>query len=399
MKLSMSKNTLILSLVLTLLNLAISLSWLFIGIYIYELSQDLILVTLFYSIPQVAWIFGSIIWGYVADVHMPRKLVLAITSFSFGVFMLLFAFFSEPLILMILFSIAYFFAGARAPSVNAYVTSLEAAKGKAMGKVIAASSIGWALGGLFSGVLYEYLNPIFLYILSGSLMFLVAILSMMLYEPNKVRNKNELSSWHVYLELLRNRYVAFVCLLGFLLTLAMNIIMPVFSVYIVDGLGGTALQYSIAASIGAFSGFFVSLLIGKLTDSPKFGKFGAFLYSILGYIAFYLLISTQDLLLVLLGWILPAYAGFLIAGPALIADHTHDEIRSRGMGLLDAIQNIGVVIGYIATTVIVVSFNITDVIVAAIFTDMIALSITFVSLFFFITFYAMLRKSGKSAKF
>ncbi|MGQ4832767.1 MAG: MFS transporter [Candidatus Asgardarchaeia archaeon] len=387
-----SQNTLILSIVLAVLNLGISLSWLFIGIYIYEISQNLLWVSLFYSIPQLAWILGSVFWGYIADIYLQRKQVLSITSFLFGVFMLFFAFFEDPFILVILFSVAYFFAGARAPSINAYVTSLEASKGRAMGKVIAASSIGWALGGLFSGVLYEYLNPFFLYIFSGSLMFFVSLLSVKLTEPKRNQKRTKQSGWSIYFRLLRNKYVAFVCAIGFLLTLAMNIIMPVFSVYLVDGLGGTPFQYALASSIGSLSGFFVSMAIGKLTDHPKFGKLGAFLYSIFGYIIFFYLISLGSLLLALIGWMLPAYAGFLIAGPAMIAEHTDDEIRSRGMGLLDAIQNIGVIIGYIATTIMIIMLNINDIVFALLLVDRIALAITFLSLLLFIASYLYVLK-------
>ena len=200
-------NLLKLMLVLVLSNIGFALSWLFIGIYIFNLTSDLLLVTLFYSVSQTAWILGSMFWGYIADVHLKRKTVLGITNIMFGMFIIAFVFSSNPLILLFFFALSYFFAGGRIPSVNAYITVIEKSKGKAISKVMSAGSLGWFFGSLLSGFIFENLEPTILYLFSSLLVTTAGVITFTLYESEKSSSKSNKSQLAVYLELLKNHII------------------------------------------------------------------------------------------------------------------------------------------------------------------------------------------------
>jgi len=386
-------NLLKLMLVLVLFNIGFALSWLFIGIYIFNLTSDLLLVTLFYSVSQTAWILGSMFWGYIADVHLKRKTVLGITNIMFGMFIIAFVFSSNPLILLFFFALSYFFAGGRIPSVNAYITVIEKSKGKAISKVMSAGSLGWFFGSLLSGFIFENLEPTILYLFSSLLVTTAGVIAFTLYESEKSSSKSNKSQLAVYLELLKNHIILVVCLIGLMMMISAYLVFSIFPVYVVNGLGGDPMTYAFASSIATITGAFVALALGHLSEKKRFGRFGAILFTITGYLIVFYLISTKDLFMALVAWALPIYPGIFIGSAALISDYTDENIRSRGMALFDSFQNFGIMVGYTLSTLVVFMFNIEDVLVAmSLFVKISMFIASVVLVLSFLVYYVLLKK-------
>ena len=358
----MKRNTLKVLVVALLWSMGFSFSWLFIGVYIYQISSNLPLSTLFYSIPQTAWIIGSIIWGVLSDVKFRRKMILGVSSILFGLFLVPFIFIRNPLLLIIFFTTAYFFASGKNASLNAYITIIEKKRGKALSWVIMAASTGWFIGSLSSGFIYENLSPTILFVFSSAFIIVAGLISFTLKEGKKVITKDNVSHFQVYLTLLKKPIIGVTCIVGFILYVAQNLVSSVFSVYFVNGLGGTPTLYSIASAGAAGLGIFASFTLGHLSEKKWFGRAGAIFYSIIGYIIFYLMILTKDLFIVAIGWALPFYAGIMIGGPAFVSDHSEKDKRSRGMALFDMFSSVGSTLGYIFASLVIFFLMLSDII-------------------------------------
>ena len=322
----MKRNTLKVLVVALLWSMGFSFSWLFIGVYIYQISSNLLLSTLFYSIPQTAWIIGSIIWGVLSDVKFRRKMILGVSSILFGLFLVPFIFIRNPLLLIIFFTTA------------------------------------WFIGSLSSGFIYENLSPTILFVFSSAFIIVAGLISFTLKEGKKVITKDNVSHFQVYLTLLKKPIIGVTCIVGFILYVAQNLISSVFSVYFVNGLGGTPTLYSIASAGAAGLGIFASFTLGHLSEKKWFGRAGAIFYSIIGYIIFYLMILTKDLFIVAIGWALPFYAGIMIGGPAFVSDHSEKDKRSRGMALFDMFSSVGSTLGYIFASLVIFFLMLSDII-------------------------------------
>ena len=387
-----NRNTLKVLIVSLLWSMGFSFSWIFIGVYIYQLSSDLLLSTLFYSVPQTAWIIGSIIWGVLSDVKFRRKMILGGSSILFGLLLLPFIFTQNPLILILFFTAAYFFAAGRNASLNAYITIVEKERGKALSWVIMAGSTGWFMGSLVSGFIYENLNPIILFLFASLFIITAGITAFTLKEAKRDKVHSSVSHFRVYLNLFKKPIIAVVCVAGLVIYVSQNLVSSMFSVYFVNGLGGTPTLYSIASAAAAGFGILASFALGHLSEKKYFGRAGAILYSIIGYIIFYSLVLTKNLAIVAIGWALPFYAGIMIGGPAFVSDHTEEANRSRGMALFDMFASVGTTFGYIFASLIIYSLMLTNIIQAMTLLTELAIAITVITLVFFVAGLVILNK-------
>jgi len=333
-------------------SLGIALSWLFLGLYIYDISEDIFTVTLFNFLPQITWIIASLIWGYFGDKFQLRKIPLIIASIGYGIFLIPFWTTQDTLFLLASYVLANFFGGAHIVSINAYITLIRKKKAESVGLNVGANAVGWTIGTFSSGYFLSLgMSPRYLFLAAAIFFILSGIVAMFLKEV-KVSVISRSMGIYEYLKLLKNRYIFATVVSAFLQYTGLYIVLSIFVVYFVEGIGGSEVLYGISSAGASILGGIIAYIFGKLADKPEFGRAKIIMFSHIGYLLFITaLIFTQDPIIVAILWMLPLFAGIIVGAPALISDHTPEINRSKGMALFDAFQNLGIATGYFLSSV------------------------------------------------
>ncbi len=145
-----------------ILNVSLILAWVangvigtFLALYVNELGGSLLEVSLVSAIPNIAALLTSAPWGGLSDRLNDRKLFIMIGNGSLGFTILAFVFLRTPIQLLSVYGFGSLFIAASVPTLSAYVTLSTRSSGRSLGNLLSVQSIGWAIGSLTGGFLYE----------------------------------------------------------------------------------------------------------------------------------------------------------------------------------------------------------------------------------------------------
>ncbi|MHA1596840.1 MAG: MFS transporter [Candidatus Asgardarchaeia archaeon] len=328
-------------------NMASAMFSIFTSIVVYEISKDLFMTSLIMSIPQVFWIFGELFFGNIGDKRQNRKAIVIYATILSGLSLFPFLISESSPILIAAYSAASFFEGGMIPNLNAYVSLASSKKGESFGNLMAASSLGWFLGSIVSGVVMENF--------SYKTLYLLAIISLILspflmrgaedfkVKPSKVR----VDGFEGYVEILKDARVSLLLLSILILTVGRSAPFSIFSVFFIEGIGGDKLLFSIGNGLASILGAVSSYSLGKLSNRYDKAKF-VLIFGFLGYVfTLPFFIFSRDPFLLLIVFIIPFYSFISTSVPVFISELVSEEKRTRGMALYATSMDIGLEVGFL----------------------------------------------------
>ena len=159
------------ALVKLLSSAAMSMAWLFIPLYAFDLKASFSFIGLIVASYALAVFFSSMIFGRAADMYGRRKIVvlgLFLSSISFGFLVLA----TDPTQLLLLRFLTGFTAGMFNSALVAYVAEREAA----LGRFSSFGAMGFTIGFVISGTIMAFREDTYLIFVGSSMVFFAAFL-------------------------------------------------------------------------------------------------------------------------------------------------------------------------------------------------------------------------------
>ena len=328
----------------SLYNLSVGLYNSFLPVHIRSLGATIFLVSLLSAIPALIIVFLTPIWGMMADQVRSRKLFIMLGIISNTVLLLTFVFFDTPIQFIVALGFFEIFICALQPNIEAFATQLIVQKGKAAGILMTSRSIGFALGAFMGGIIFEILGMQKNFIL-GFLISAFSILIIINLKEEKVTETRNIKFFNLatYKSLLKDRYLLPVYVVAFLFSFGIVIFGNLFSIYFVN-IGGSKSLLGITNSVIFIIAIIVSTPVGVLAD--RIGRKQLLIFgTLVCCLTTGLLYFTADQLITAAIWAFPLHPYISIASIAIIADHTSNQARGSGIGLLIVVQSIARMIG------------------------------------------------------
>ena len=354
------------------LNVSLVLVWVangvlgtFLALYVSELGGSLLEVSLVAALPNLAALMTSAPWGSLSDRFDSRKLFIIIGNASLGVTILAFAFLREAVPLLSIYGVGSIFIAASVPALSAYVTTSSSSSGRSLGTLLAVQSLGWAVGSLAGGFLYESGRIQWAFWMGGLASFLGCIVFGLWFKEPPLRHNNAgKPSIGGYLRVMSTRGVLPACIVGLILMVGVNAFSALFSVYLVIVLTGSKVLLGESMALSAVLGAIVSPFVGRLND--RIGRKPVLILGGVIYSAFFLaIVFLANPTIVAILWILPVYPFVYTSLSALISDFTSVSERGVGMGILNASLSLGRVVGPLVGGIIATVWDIQEVAVIA----------------------------------
>ena len=231
------------------------------------------------------------------------------------------------------------FSSSFIPIFAALATETSTQYGRAIGEFWTAASLGYASATLIGGVLFQFLNPIYLYIL-GALYGYSGLLVVSFLTKQGLTIVKSVIRPEGYWNLLRQRNVLILCGVSILALVASSSFNNFFTIYLVDSLSGSRLTAGLAATATTVFGAIAFRIVGPLDD--RFGRKPMFLLGAVGYMAYFATIYfVTNTLVVTILWTLPIYPLIQASAAALMSDYTSIADRGKGLGILESAISLG----------------------------------------------------------
>ncbi|MEW9698480.1 MFS transporter [Paenibacillus sp. SI8] len=213
------------------------------------------------------------IWGGLAD-RYGRKVMLLRSGFGMAVIMTLMGFAGNAWQLLILRMVNGTISGYAPAAVALMSTNTPKEKmGFAMGTLQSGAVAGTILGPFIGGLLAEWIGYRYIFYITGTLLFLASILTMLLvkekFNVKEATAKPKISVWQGYSQLKHVRQLTSLYAVTFLIQFAMLSTMPLMPLFVAELHGQTAGLAFFAGLVGSITGFsnmFASPVLGKLSD-------------------------------------------------------------------------------------------------------------------------------------
>lgn len=215
-------------------------------------------------------------------------------------------------------------------------------KGKAMGMLMAASSLAFILGPSFSiysvRIMGNWSAP---FTLLSFICFAILLFAAKNLPKKKPKGKSQDSIWTPYIAIYNNSSMSMACVLVVLFALGQYAIIPYISPYLELNLGVSEEQLAVLLSLGGFFSVFSSILVGKLTDS--IGKhFMAKLLITLSIVSTFLITNISSSNIFIIGLMVIFFfvtiTGRLVPGQALVSSVAPPQFQSSFMSVQNSIQ-------------------------------------------------------------
>ncbi len=176
------------------------------------------------------------------------------------------------------------FSSSFIPIFAALATETSTQYGRAIGEFWTAASLGYASATLIGGVLFQFLDPIYLYIL-GALYGYTGLLVVSFLTKQGLTIVKSVIRPEGYWSLLRQRNVLILCGVSILALVSSSSFNNFFTIYLVDSLSGSRLMAGLAATATTVFGAIAFRIVGPLDD--RFGRKPMFLLGAVGYMAYF----------------------------------------------------------------------------------------------------------------
>jgi MFS family permease len=314
------------------------------ALYAYTLTGSLPVVGFILSLPFLAIFVMSFVWGAIADKIGSYKWPIIVGNFVVGVL-----FFPMPFLdirgLFILRAVQVFFYSANVLGVAMVTEMLPENKGEGTAAVSLWTSIGWLLGGIFSGIVYFYGGMPILFPICGILSFVTGAVLMPMGTLDKPQAVLSIKDTF---KLTNSRTIGLMLFIIGLTYVANRAVFSVFPVYLEKIHLLNPIQIGLLSSTAGIMGAIVVVAIGKHVD--RSGRRPMFIFAVFSYLAIWLvLLFTDNIVFVILVWMVPSWSFMSISATAMISDLTSTKERGRGIGAFNSALNLGQFIGALAS--------------------------------------------------
>jgi len=296
------------------------------------------------AIPQGAMFIASNFWGALADYTKKLKPFLLIGLAGYGG--CLYALSASHTTTRVVFvaTISSLFFAALRPISQSYVTLLrETEKGRAIGDLMAYQSLGWLIGGIAGGYLFEPLTgvPVRSILVGGSLFGAsVLILVAFLLKPLVVSRAlpHETGSWLRGMTadlraLYGSRALVATCILAGLCSGGVWVFFGNFSVFLTEYIRASTRLLGWAMALSTLLGMFAFWPSGRLVD--RVGPIRVLALAIVSYAIVYGLVSlTRNPILIIVCFCVPIYPLFNVSSITLASELSGESTRAGGLGVL-----------------------------------------------------------------
>ncbi len=225
------------------------------------------------------------LWGKLADKH-GRKIMILRSGFGMALVTILMGFATNVFQLFFLRLINGLVVGFNPASIALVATNTPKEKtGYALGLLTSGAVAGTIIGPLYGGILAEYITYNQIFIFTGFLIFIAALIVLFFVKESFVLDKNIISKSMIedFKTIVRTKPLASVFLVVFIIQFAIMSINPILSLFVIElePPGGKISFFAglIAAAAG-FTNVFSAPSLEKLGD--KFGPEKVLFYSMLG---------------------------------------------------------------------------------------------------------------------
>lgn len=317
------------------------------AIYVNEISGSLLMVGFIISLPFLAIIIMSFVWGAIADRLGSYKGVIIAGNIITGLM-----FFPMPFLgiieLFALRAVQVFFYSVNILAVAVVTEMLPDTKGEAAGTVSLFTSAGWLFGGLASGFIYFYTNVIFpdnAMLLIFPVCGVMAILTGLVLTPmGKLKKAPAVINIRDAFKLRHSKSIGYILLIICITFISNRAVFTVFPVYLEDIVGLNLIEIGVFTATAGIVGALVVVAIGRYVD--RAGRRPMFLAAIITYlISWSILVFTDNVWILVVIWCIPSWAFMTISATAMISDLTSSKERGRGIGALNSAHNFGQFIG------------------------------------------------------
>jgi MFS family permease len=250
-----------------------------------------------------------------------------------------FPFLRDPAQFVFLVALMGLFSSSFIPIFAALATEKSTQYGRAIGEFWTAASLGYASSTLIGGVLFQFVDPIYLYIL-GALYGYSGILVVSFLTKQGLTIVKPVIPPEGYWRLLRQRNVLILCAISILALVSSSSFNSFFTIYLVDSLSGSRLMAGLAATATTLFGAIAFRVVGPLND--RIGRKPMFLLGAVGYAIYFATIYfVTNTIVVTVLWTLPIYPLIQSSAAALMSDYTSIADRGKGLGILESAISLG----------------------------------------------------------
>ena len=323
-------------------------------------GTSLLTISSIVAIPAGAMFIASNLWGALADYTRRLKPFLLIGLAGYAGCLFALSSSNSTFSVVLISAVSSLFFAAHRPISQSYVTLLrESEKGRAIGDLMAFQSVGWFIGGIACGYLFEPLVgiPVGSILIGGSIFALVVLVVVALVlgpmqrtlaveaDPSKKSLFSGLVSdlkW-----LYGSKALATACILTWISASGIWLFFGNFSVFMTEHIGASTTVLGWAMALSTLFGVFAFGPSGRLVD--RAGPVRILAASVFLYALIYGLASlTTSPVLVSIYFCIPVYPAFNVSVVTLVSEITGESRRAGGLGILGGIFAFSLATGTLA---------------------------------------------------
>jgi MFS family permease len=231
------------------------------------------------------------------------------------------------------------FSSSFIPIFAALATDKSSQYGRAIGAFWTAASLGYASVTLIGGVLFQFFDPLYLYVLGAVYGYSGVVVVSLVTKQGLVIARSAIRP-EGYWSLLKQRQILILCGVSILALISSSSFNSFFTIYLVNSLNGSRLMAGLAATATTVLGAIAFRIVGPLDD--KIGRKPMFLLGAVGYAIYFATIYfVTNTIVVTVLWTLPIYPLIQASAAALMSDYTSIADRGKGLGILESAISLG----------------------------------------------------------
>ncbi len=312
----------------------------FLPIHLRWLNASFSLISLVYLIPAIENIVLSPLWGGLLDKTGKGQQIILVSLLAVAVEFSTFPFLTTPEEFVIVVSVTGVFTASFIPVFSSIATWASHQYGRAIGGFWTAASLGYGSATLLGGIVYEFYNATYLFVL-GAVLGYAGCLAVVLLNKQGFTSTTLVKASRGYGNILT------LCIISILAIVATSSFNTFFTVYLVVFLKASRLVAGLAATGTTFLGAVAFRFVGPLNDT--IGRKPVFILGTVGYVLYFMTIYlVSNALVVTVLWVLPIYPLIRSSAAALVSDYTSQADRGKGLGFLESAISLGGGVGPLA---------------------------------------------------
>ncbi len=319
----------------------------FLPLYIFEISKSEFLAASITSIPALAAIVASPIWGAARDKTGSSKLLMLVSILPYAALSFLLIFTRNVLLILVALSATALLISASTPVFSSFVTTRSEKRGSALGVLTGSTALGGAVGAFVGGFSYQWYDIRLAFLLGGvSALIASLLIGFGLKKDSPITDGDQNSVRHRVstLTVLQNRRILSPCISCFTYMIGATAFSSLASIYVVNTLGGSKLLWGISSVLAYLVAAVIMIPTGMISD--KIGRKPIIRIGLIASVALFVsFLFFKDPLMVSLLYVAPLAYIVCITITTVITDVTTERDRGKGIGVQNSWLNAGGVLG------------------------------------------------------